>query len=283
MEKRVCREEEVGSYWEGLSPEILALIFVRIPQHEMVKSVPFVCQSWREAVAGPYCWADIDIQQWCRQINRTEKIDFTIRRLVRLSKGTLRFFSGYKLGEFGFSFIANAGKCLKVLKIPMSHVTDRMVEKHAESLANLTVLDISYCLKITPKGLETVGKHCKSLVHLRRNMPPPEFQNGHDPPAHPAEEGEAMAVAETMPALRHLEFGYGKFSDLGLNAILTKCKALHHLDIQGCWNVMSEGDIEQKLDMIKEFRGPWDDEYDDANPSDNGDGEKESTSSDDSD
>ena len=43
----------------------------------------------------------------------------------------------------------SSGRYLKVLEIPMSGVNDKIVEKFAESLANLTVLDISYCFKIT--------------------------------------------------------------------------------------------------------------------------------------
>ncbi|XP_077213436.1 F-box protein FBW2-like [Tasmannia lanceolata] len=286
--KKVLRtSSNGGDTWENLNPEILAQIFVRIPLQEMLKSVPLVCQSWREAVAGPYCWAHIDIEQWCRRKNLTKDIDFAVRRLVRRSRGTLRSLSAYKLGDIAFSFVANAGKFLTVLKIPMSDVTDRMVEKHAESLATVTVLDISNCVKITCKSLEALGKNCKFLVHLRRNMPPPEFPSGQDAPLNPAEEGEAMAVAETMPSLLHLDLAYGSFSDLGLDAILTKCKALRHLDIQGCWNVKMEDNIEQKCDRIEDFRGPWDDEYDDANPSDDGeeesDGEEVFTPSDNSD
>ncbi|XP_058097180.1 F-box protein FBW2-like [Magnolia sinica] len=273
------RVSQTCSCWEGLSPEILALIFVRLPPDEMARRVPFVCRSWRETVAGPYCWTEIDIEKWCRRCNRSEIIDPAVRYLVRRSKGTVRFLSAYKLGNRTFAFIASFGKCLKVLKIPMSQVIDKIVVEHAGSLSMLTVLDISYCVKITSKGLEALGKHCKSLIHLRRNMPPPEIELGSK-----AVEDEAMAVANTMPGLLHLELGYGLFSDHGLDAILTKCKALCHLDIQGCWGVKMEGDLEERCERIMFFRSPWDDdEYDDASSSDSGSdgqGDKSGSSSD---
>ena len=131
-------------------------------------------------------------------------------------------------------FFCCSGRFLKVLKIPMSEVTDNMVEKHAVSLANMTVLDISYCLKITCKGLEAFGKNCKALVHLRRNMPPPELVPTYNVKP---DVSEALTIADTMPGLQHLELGYGRFTDVGLEAIFAKCKALTHLDIQGCWSV----------------------------------------------
>lgn len=161
-----------------------------------------------------------------------------------------------------------SGRCLEVLKIPVSSVTDKMVTKYAESLTNLTVLDISYCMKITWEGLEAFGKNCKSLIKLRRNMPPPDFDSVLASIAREVDEYEAITVADTMPGLIHLELGYGLFSDNGLDAILAKCRALCHLDIRGCWNVRMKGDLEDRCSRIKEFRSPWDDELDNATSSD---------------
>ncbi|KAK9268297.1 hypothetical protein L1049_010740 [Liquidambar formosana] len=130
--KRICSGVRAASAdnnnvvlgrWEGLSPEILALIFVRIPADQMVREVPLVCRSWFAAVAGPYCWTDINVEQWCRRCNSTDVIDSAVRKLVRRSKCTFRRLSAYKLGNAGFAFVANCGRCLKVLQIPMSVVT----------------------------------------------------------------------------------------------------------------------------------------------------------------
>ncbi|KAF8404121.1 hypothetical protein HHK36_009001 [Tetracentron sinense] len=285
--KRLCSGDRIGGVvftdggdggdgrWKDLNPEILALIFIRIPADQLIRDIPFVCKAWLATVAGPYCWTEIDVEQWCRRCNSSDRIDTAVRKLVRRSKGTFRRLSAYKLGNAGFSFVANCGRCLKVLQIPMSDVTDKMVEKHAESLAKVTVLDISYCLKITCKGLEALGKHCKSLIHLRRNLPPPEWEHASEIEASKADNGEAMVIADTMHGLCHLELGYGRFSDSGLDAILTKCKALKHLDIQGCWSVKLESDLENKCEQLKVFKSPWDDDYDDELSSDNdGDGEE---------
>ncbi|CAL5330664.1 unnamed protein product [Camellia sinensis] len=252
-----CGGGEEGR-WEGLNPEVLAQIFVRIEAEERVKTVGLVCRSWLEAVAGPYCWTDIDIEQWCRRSNRPlHLVDSAVRKLVRRSKCTFTRVSACKLGDSAFSFIANCARYLKVLQIPMSEVTDKMVEKHAGSLVNITVLDISHCLKITCKGLTYFGKNCKSLIHLKRNMPPPEWENPTQVVTFKIDDSEAMIIADSMTGLCHLQLGFGRFGDHGLDAILTKCKELTHLDIQGCWNVEMEGELKDKCERLAVFNGPW--------------------------
>ncbi|KAM4083828.1 hypothetical protein ACJW30_08G087200 [Castanea mollissima] len=266
--------------WEGLNPEILALIFTRIPAEQRIGVLSLVCKSWSQCLCGPYCWADIDIEQWCRKTNRTVfKIDSAVCKLVRRTRGTVRRLSAFKLGDRGFAFLANCGRFLKVLKIPMSEVTDNMVEKHAVSLASLTVLDISYCLKITCKGLEAFGKNCNALVHLRRNMPPPELVPTYNVKP---DVSEALTIADTMPGLQHLELGYGRFTDVGLEAIFAKCNALTHLDIQGCWSVKLDGHLEDRCLQLQEFKSPWHDDFDigasSENDSDEADSDEESSS-----
>ncbi|CAL5380060.1 unnamed protein product [Camellia sinensis] len=262
-----CGGGEEGR-WEGLNPEVLAQIFVRIEAEERVNTVGLVCRSWLEAVAGPYCWTDIDIEQWCRRSNRPPHlVDSAVRKLVRRSKCTFTRLSAYKLSDSAFSFIANCARYLKVLQIPMSEVTDKVVEKHAGSLVNITVLDISYCLKITCKGLTYFGKKCKSLIHLKRNMPPPEWENPTQVVTSKIDDSEAMIIADTMTGLRHLQLGFGRFGDHGLDSILTKCKELTHLDIQGCWNVEMEGELEDKCKRLAVFKSPWLDDYEDEGSS----------------
>lgn len=53
----------------------------------------------------------------------------------------------------------------------MSEVTDKMVEKHAKSLTDISVSDIGYSLEITSKGLKSLAKRYESLSHLERKMP----------------------------------------------------------------------------------------------------------------
>ncbi|CAI9269544.1 unnamed protein product [Lactuca saligna] len=236
--------------WDGLNPEILALIFVRIPAEEMVSCVPLVCRPWMEVVAGPYCWQEIDVQAWCRRRNDSHAVDLVVKKLIRRSKWSVQRLSVYRMGESGFFFAANCGKCLKVLEIPMSEITDQMISKHIKPLPNLGILDISNCLKITSKGIATFGNQCKSLIHLKRNMLPIEDSK-------PMDDSEAKAIADTMPKLQRIELCFGGFGDFGVSEILNKCKLLTHLDIQGSWNVELGGELEGVCEKLECFQSPW--------------------------
>ncbi|KAJ9174356.1 hypothetical protein P3X46_017386 [Hevea brasiliensis] len=72
--------------------------------------------------------------------------------------------------------------------------------------------------------------------------------------------------------LQLLELVFGSFGDSGLNAILTKCKALSHLDIQGCWGVELKDDLEDRCLQLRYFKSPWIDDY--VNESDADDDEE---------
>ena len=110
----VVKEEVVvdggggGGKWESLNPEILALIFTRLSAEERVGVLPLVCKSFAACVHGPYCWAEIDIDQWCRKMDRTGfQVDSAVRKLVRRTRGTVRRLSAFKVGDPGFAYVAN--------------------------------------------------------------------------------------------------------------------------------------------------------------------------------
>ncbi|KAM0954225.1 putative leucine-rich repeat domain superfamily [Dioscorea sansibarensis] len=104
-----------------------------------------------------------------------------------------------------------------------------IVEKHARSSSLLTVLDISYCLTIDASGIEVFSNNCLCLVHLKKNMPPPENELPF--------EDKALVIENTMPILERLELAFDSFNEVSLDSIHTNCKALKHLDICGCRNV----------------------------------------------
>ncbi|KAJ9558288.1 hypothetical protein OSB04_012902 [Centaurea solstitialis] len=242
--------------WESMNPEILSLIFSRLAADEIVRSALSVCKPWMETVAGPYCWQEIDVQPWClRRRREVDAADRLVRKLIRWSKFTVQRLSTYHLREEGFFVISNCGRSLKVLEIPRSSITDQMVLKHIKPLPNLQVLDISYCYKITHKGIAAFGTHCRSLVDLKRNMSPLMLEEEDCC----LDDSEAKAVAATMVGLRRIELRFGRFGDLGVSEILTKCKWLNHLNIEGSGKVELGGDVMEKCERLEYFQGP---EYD---------------------
>ncbi|KAG0480357.1 hypothetical protein HPP92_010928 [Vanilla planifolia] len=223
--------------WEELIPDALGLIFRNLSLQEMLTVVPRVCKSWNRVATGPYCWQEIDLEDWSRRAD-PEQIDRMLHLLVRWSCGSFRRLAVSGLpNDSLFSFIANHASSLLSLELPRSEMSDVVVEQLAAKLSTITFLDISSCKKIGARALEAFGKHCRSLVSLRRTMHPLEVANN------VSQDDEAHAIAISMPKLRHIELAYVLLSTKGVLDILTHCKELEFLDIRGCWNVK----LEEKL------------------------------------
>ncbi|KAL3630522.1 hypothetical protein CASFOL_023506 [Castilleja foliolosa] len=225
-------EEEIDyRKWDELIPDALGLIFKNLSLLEVLTVVPRVCKSWGKAVAGPYCWQEIDIEEWSKD-RKPEIVDRMLQSLISRSGGSLRKLSVTGLtGDQSLSFIANHARSLQTLRIPRSEINDLIIETVAEKLSSLTTLDLSYCIDIGARSLEAIGKNCKSLTTLRRVMHPLEVIQLQ------VQEDEALAIASTMPKLEHLEIAYLLVTTPCVVEIVKKCERLELLDIRGCWGV----------------------------------------------
>ncbi|XP_048536015.1 F-box protein FBW2-like [Triticum urartu] len=221
--------------WEELLPDALGLVFRNLPLQEVLTVVPRVCKSWGRVVAGPYCWQEIDIEEWSQQ--RHSRPDHLVRMLdllLRRSSGACRRIcvSGLPCDPL-FSFIGDHARALRTLEIPRSEISDAVVEAVAPGLPNLTFLDVSSCTKIGARALEAFGRHCRSLAALRRVMHPIDVAGRNACGQH----DEARAIARTMPALRHLEVGYMLVTTEAILEVLSRCRGLEFVDLRGCWAV----------------------------------------------
>ncbi|KAK4353081.1 hypothetical protein RND71_028599 [Anisodus tanguticus] len=217
--------------WDELIPDALGLIFRNLSIQEVLTIVPRVCKSWGKAVRGPYCWQEIDIEEWSK--NRCpDKLDRMLQLLITRSSGCPRKLCVSGLSqEPSFSFIANNAKSLQMLRLPKSEIGDSYVEEVAGMFSNITFLDISYCIKIGARALEAMGKHCKYLTGLRRTVHPLEVINKL------SQDDEALAIANTMPNLKQLEIAYMLVGTTSIIEVLKNCRHRELLDVRGCWNV----------------------------------------------
>ncbi|CAL9087630.1 unnamed protein product [Musa acuminata var. zebrina] len=217
--------------WEELIPDALGLIFSNLSLQEILTVVPRVCKSWCRVVLGPYCWQEIDIEEWSLRC-KPEQLDQMLQMLVTRSCGSFRRLSISGLHtESMFTFIADHADSLQRLELPRSEISDSIVERVAPRLLNITFLDVSYCGKIGAHALEAFGRNCKFLVGLRRRMHPIEVKDK------VCQDEEAYAIANTMPKLRRLEMAYLVLTTTGVLDILSRCRDLEFLDLRGCWDV----------------------------------------------
>lgn len=112
-------------------------------------------------------------------------------------------------------------------------------------LSTLTSLDLSYCINMGAQALEAIGKNCKSLTSLRRIMHPLEVIDKL------SQDDEALAIAYTMPRLKHLEIAYLLVDTFSIIEILKNCKNLELLDVRGCWNVNLDEKFVKRFPRLK--------------------------------
>lgn len=101
--------EESGELccWEELIPDALGLIFSNLSLQEILTVIPRVCKSWGKAVLGPYCWQEIDIEEWSRR-SEPDKLDRMLQMLISRSCGSLRKLCVSGLpSDLSFSYIVN--------------------------------------------------------------------------------------------------------------------------------------------------------------------------------
>lgn len=244
--------------WEELLPDALGLIFRNLSLQEVLTVVPRVCKSWSRVVSGPYCWQEINIQDWCEQHKKPEELTRMVHMLIARSSGSLRRLSVSVLpNDSVFTFIADHARSLKTLELPRSEISDCVVEGVAQRLSNVTFLDVSSCNKIGARALEAFGKNCRSLVGLRRVMHPTDVDGKvcqHD---------EARAIACNMPKLRHLEIGYMLIETKAVVEIASQCHDLKFLDLRGCWGV-DDKLLEERYPGLKVLGPRVDDIYENS-------------------
>lgn len=118
--------------------------------------------------------------------------------------------------------------------------------------------------------MKAIGQSCPRLKTLKLNC------LGYRRSARNLDK-DALAIAESMPELHHLQLFGNCLTDIGLNAILDKCPHLEHLDLRKCFNVNFVGNLEKRCsERIKGLRQPndsiadytFDSTFSDADPDD---------------
>lgn len=232
--------------WDELISDTLGLIFRNLSLEEKLLVVPCVCKAWGEIVNGPYCWQEIDIENWSCQY--PHNVDRMVRMLISRSGGSFQKLCVSELPCDTFAFIADNAHALKSLELYRGHMTDSIIEQVIPKLASVTMLNLSYCNNLGPRGIVSIGEHCKSLTWFRCSMHPGNYQKL----GITSQKNEAHAIATSMPNLKHLGITYMLVDTDDVLKILESCRSLESLDLRGCWNVkLDKKFIKEKFPELK--------------------------------
>ncbi|ESQ36146.1 hypothetical protein EUTSA_v10009631mg, partial [Eutrema salsugineum] len=241
--------------WAELPPELTSSILHRLGAIEILENAQKVCKSWYRVCKDPSMWRKIDMLNF-------KDVDYDLlekmcRHAVDLSQGGLveidiRNFCTDSL----LNYIADSSSNLRSIKLAMCYqITNEGLIEAVVKLPLLEDLEISYC-SLSGEFLKVVGQSCPNLKTLKKNCV------GYRRPRHECDD-VALAIAETMSGLRHLQLFGNKLTDAGLNAILDSCPNLEHLDLRQCFNVNLVGDLEKRCsERIKVVRRPNDSIHD---------------------
>ncbi|KAK2992848.1 hypothetical protein RJ640_002948 [Escallonia rubra] len=208
--------------WLELPPEVTASILRRLGAVELLETARKVCTTWRNICKDPAMWRTVDIRK-SRETNlrQHDLEEITMSALKRLQLA-------YCYGN-------------------ISPETFREVFKKLPLLEELHL----YFTVFDKEDIEVAGRFCTLLKSFKLN------RQAHK---HPGKcDDEALAIAESMPELRHLQLFGSTMTDDGLGAILDKCPHLESLDLRQCFNVSLAGDVGKIcFERIKDLKRPHD-------------------------
>nr|VDC58325.1 unnamed protein product [Brassica rapa] len=214
--------------WAELPYELTSSILRRLSSIDILENAQRVCTSWRHVCKDPEMWRKIDMRNlvdvgYTLEIMCRHAVDRSQRGLVEIN-----------IWHFATDSLLN-------------HIAER--SSNLRSL-RLQELEFSYC-PLSVESLRLSGRSCPNLKTLKlKRLRLMRFPYESD--------DDALAIAETMPKLSHLQLFANSLTDAGLNAILDNCPNLEHLDLRECRSVKLSGDLRKRCsERIKVLREPF--------------------------
>ncbi|XP_027088115.1 F-box protein SKIP19-like [Coffea arabica] len=243
--------------WVELPPEITTIILQKLGTIEILTTVQLVCKTWRDLCVHPAMWRIIDLRNDMRNdgslLDSAYDLEKICRHAVDRSQGQLidiniEFFG---TDDLLYYISQRSGQLRRLRLVFCYHLSGEALSKAVKKMPYLEELQLYYT-RITKEAIEAVGHSCPHLKCFRLN------NQGFRRPQIECDE-EALAVAENMPSLCHLQLFGNKMTNEGLKAILDGCHHLESLDLRHCFNLCLEGSLERRCSQqIKELKRPHD-------------------------
>nr|XP_025692888.1 putative F-box/LRR-repeat protein 23 [Arachis hypogaea] len=204
--------------WLDLPHDLTLMIIGKLTTFEILTSTQFVCPKWQRICMDPLLWRTISM---CH-IGIRNSVDYKLEKMCRH---------------------AIDRSCGQLIDISIEYF-DKGLCEIVEKLPLLEELDITLCSRVSSIAIEAIGRGCPLLKSFKYN------NNGGD-------NEEALAIAQNMSNLHHLQLVRNYFDDSGLSAILDGCPHLESLDLRLCHDVELEGELRTRCDeQLKDLRDP---------------------------
>ncbi|XP_010424623.1 PREDICTED: putative F-box/LRR-repeat protein 23 [Camelina sativa] len=238
--------------WAELPSDLTSSILIRLGVIDILKNAQKVCRSWRRVCKEPSMWRKIDMGNLLAKIKYYDDLVIMCRHAVDRSQGGLvEIYIQYICTDKLLNYIANSSSNLRSLRLVKCYtIKNNGFVDAVVKLPLLEYLEVTH-LPLTGESLKIAGQSCPNLKTLKLNCSTRKriLINGFD--------NNAMAIAESMPELRHLELLANSLTNTGLNAILDSCPHLEHLDLGMCFNIHFDEDLKKRCSKrIRVVKGP---------------------------
>ncbi|XP_071698652.1 F-box protein SKIP19-like [Rutidosis leptorrhynchoides] len=236
--------------WLEMPHELMSTILQSLGAVEILNHAQLVCTNWRRICKDPSMWKVINMNEIVDDWGMDEERLNLTKQAVYRSSGelidiNLEFFCTDEL----LDFITQSSSKLKCLCLSNCYnITSSGLSNAVKRLPQLEKLHLYYTY-IYVEDIEVIGQNCPQLKSFKLNK---EFSRPHIEC-----DGDAFAIANSMPELRHLQLFGNKMTNEGLQAILHGCPHLESLDIRRCFNLNLAGDLGKLcVERVKDFKHP---------------------------
>ncbi|MCD7460167.1 hypothetical protein HAX54_042976 [Datura stramonium] len=227
--------------WDELPAEITTDILQRLGTIDIVESAQRVCSSWWKVCHDPAMWHVIHLKYEPATDRMSRVLEKICRIAVDRSQGQLLELS---IHNFGSRDLLNyiAERAIQLRHLRLVKCFRNFAGGLAAAAKNFPLLEELhiYCTFITKEDIESIGRSCSLLKSFILNSSAYN-ELGFRLPLE--DEGQALAIARSMPELRHLALVDNALTNVGLEAILDGCPHLESLDLRRCYNIDLEGDL----------------------------------------
>lgn len=229
----------------------------------MLVSPRKVCKTWRNICSDPTMWRVVDFGYYesdlpylsdadCGSELEKEKLALA-KKAVDLSCGELveLIVEDFASDELLRYVSERSGKLRRLKLVSCYGISNEGLSEMLKKLPFLEELRL-YNIPVSQQSIEVAGRFCPQLKSFSFNRHGYRW-------SHIESDEDALAVAENMPGLRHLQLFGNKMTNNGLLAIIEKCPLLESLDMRQCFNVNLEHDLAKRLSyQMKDLRLPDD-------------------------
>ncbi|KAL6204468.1 hypothetical protein ACLB2K_021735 [Fragaria x ananassa] len=250
--------------WVELPDDVTMSILSRLGTVDILDNAQKVCMKWRK-ICKEMKWTTIDMRNdFAPDI--TFDFDKMCHHVLDLSCGNLVNVNMEDLiSDDLLNHITDSSSGIRRLRLACSyHISDEGLIEVASKLPLLEELDISVCENLSHKPVRVLGRSCPLLKSFRLNKKWHKYSDDFfeeiiDDDGPWSKDDDALAIAETMHGLHHLQLFGNQLTNVGLRAILDGCPHLESLDLRYCFNLNLEGDLGRRCsEQIRKLLLPTD-------------------------